>query len=53
MKKKHDQIRKEKTMEEQQEQEMRDGYLLRSRADCDKAFKEWVPTACRVSPDLI
>ena len=40
LKEKSSQFKKEKLLKRRQEQEAHDGYYVRSREDCDKAFRQ-------------
>lgn len=42
LKDKNAQFKKEKLLKRRQEQEMHEGYYIRSREECDKAYKQWV-----------
>lgn len=42
LKEKNSQFKKEKLLKRRQEQEMHEGYYIRSREDCEKAYKQYV-----------
>jgi hypothetical protein len=42
LKEKNSQFKKEKLLKRRQDQEMHEGYYIRSREECEKAYKQYV-----------